>query len=126
MILTELEIIIDLSTAPQVPVSDPFVAIDPEAIRDTALQGQPVQGIEDQRPVAFAKKNRPIMEYLPIEKECRKLPRDYLANILVSLKPNEFAAMVTEKMRDRHKLHKEKQNVIVKLSAEIKEKILAS
>ena len=66
------------------------------------------------------------MHYLPVVKEIKQLPRDYIANVIVSLKPDEFSTMVAAKMMERHKKYQQTQNVVVKLSKEVKEKILQS
>ena len=58
--------------------------------------------------LAFAKLHKTPMEYLPIEKEISRLPREYVANVLISLQPSEFATMVAAKMMERHKQYKSK------------------
>ena len=47
-----------------------------------------------------------------IQRERDDLPRPYVANVIHTLKPNEFSLWVNRKVNDRHQERKQQQDLI--------------
>ena len=52
--------------------------------------------------MGFARNHQAVMDVLPCAKECEKLPRDYIGNIIYTLVGEPFGAWVKKRSDARH------------------------
>ena len=57
--------------------------------------------------------------YLPIEKEVYKLPRQYLANLIHSVKGENFQMWVDKRVKERNEKIKSEQNLLITLDPDV-------
>ena len=57
--------------------------------------------------------------YFPIVKEMKKLPREWLMNMMMTLNPVQFGALIKERINERHKAVVAKRNLGIELDPAI-------
>ena len=80
--------------------------------------------IEDMQ--AFASAYPQVARYFPIDKEMKKLPRSYIANLIYTVVGSAFAKWVEQQMRKRNDKLKMEQDMMIDLDPEIAEIFKAS
>ena len=67
----------------------------------------------------FAKSYPGIRDYFPIEKEVKKLPRQYIANVIYTVVGTQFAKWVEAQMKKRNDKIKADQDMMIDMDPEI-------
>ena len=71
--------------------------------------------------------NEKILQYLPeVPKECLKLPRQYLANVIYTVLGEQFRSWVSEKIVERNLKVQRERDMIISMDPEIAEIFKAS
>ena len=60
-----------------------------------------IEGLHMPDLITFSKRYPQVLEYLPAEEEMIKAGREWITNMLYTLKPEEFQALVRSKEQDR-------------------------
>ena len=60
-----------------------------------------------------------VLDYLPVDKEVKKLSRSYLGNVIYTIVGDPFKEWVDAKIKERHAKIKEQQDMLVSLDPDI-------
>ena len=77
------------------------------------------EGLKVECLLGFANIYPRVLEYLPIEKEVKKLTRSYIGNVIYTIVGEPFRDWVQEKVNERHQKIKESKDMLVELDPEI-------
>ena len=76
-----------------------------------------IEGLQLSEIVSFIKKHPEILQYMPAEEETPKVGREFICNIVYTIKPAEFTAFVREKEQMRRAKMDSIRNNTVRLQA---------
>ena len=77
------------------------------------------EGLKVELMLEFIQQYPQVLDYLPIEREIRKLSRSYLGNVIYTVVGEPFKNWVDDKIRERHAKIKDQQDMLVSLDPEI-------
>ena len=84
------------------------------------------EGLSIENMQAFAADYPQVARYFPIDKEMKKLPRQYIANVIYTITGDAFAKWVEQQMTKRAEKIKSEQDMYINLDPEIMEIFRAS
>ena len=93
-----------------------------KVIKSTAikhLQVPQYEGLQIKHLLEQAKMSQEILDRLPCEKEIKKLPKQYIINIIYTIVGQQFAEWVKVIVDQRHQHIKDKRDLMIEVDPEI-------
>ena len=67
-----------------------------------------------------------VMKFMPVEKEFKKLPKQWIVNVCFSVICEEFSDWVTKTTDENHEKHRKEHNMDIALAPKVYEAFIAS
>ena len=78
-------------------------------------------GLTIESMIEYAKACPNVMDYLPVKDEIKKLPRQYIANVIHTVMGKHFENWVDVRVEERNRTIKKEKNLMVEMDAEVAE-----